>query len=245
VARSFAVAFIFASSLVFADPMIYVDEPEGCLQGAKYPCAVRILKNNYKLSSELATMWGSDGVSFVLGQGKELRVLDGELLLTTKVPVEIDQGLIRINGNGDLWLSKKGARIFVRNLLGDLNVRGTTGGFTDEISPGFEKWYEGINDQGKIEQGTLAAINASSFLPHWARMTALEKDQSREKIEAFKKSWKGSVVELSKFYQQVVERRLASQEETERQKEHRQMLEMQERQRLLQMFRKKQYLDQF
>jgi hypothetical protein len=236
---------LLVSSLSAAEPLAFVDEPDGCLQKAQYPCAVRILQAAYRINSEIATIWGSSGVAFILGKNKNLRLVDGEILLTTKKTLTLDEGLIQLQGSGDLWISKKGQRILARNLLGQLKVSDQNGKFFDDIPAGFQKWYDGLNHLGKIEQGTLAAIDAETFIPQWTKMNDLPREQALEKLEAFKKNWQGVVEEIAQFYQQIAERRIATIEEADQRRQQKQLLEMKEREKLRRLFRNKQYLDQF
>lgn len=223
-----------------AEPLVFVDEPAQCFVKEGYPCAVRSLEplrlqrgdDVYQFAAETSVVWLSvDDLRVLEGRiwieksaklslhmlGSDAITIDGEFLVTR----EKDQNLAIMNLNGSVKFPEKG---FLKS---------------EALPVGFQNWYGRRDTNGVVQRGVLRPIEVPSFVATWAKTGSATRVARGEKLKQYRELWKGNVEQSAELYKNIVERRIASQEDSRAALRRRQQKADEERARLRQMFREK------
>jgi hypothetical protein len=119
--------------------------------------------------------------------------------------------------------------------------RGATTGI--RIEPGFENWMSTVRGDGVAETGIPAALKFNTHLVRWARLFRGTKKDFEKQVRHFQKTWSEAVLETARFHHELASRKLAAQEERQKQQAKKQA-EVEARNRYLRgLFRQKNFLD--
>lgn len=222
------------------EPFTFVDEPAQCFVREGYPCAVRSLEplrlqrgdDIYQFAAETSVVWlSADDLRVLEGRiwieksanlslhilGSDVVAVDGEFLVTR----EKDQNLTIMNLNGSVQFPEKG---FLKS---------------EALPVGFQNWYGRRGTNGVVQRGVLRPIEVPAFIASWARTGSATRVARGEKLKQYRELWKGNVDQSAELYKNIVERRIASQEDSRAALRRRRQKADEERARLRQMFREK------
>ena len=238
--------FFFNLSVNASEPhsQSYVDEPIDCFAKQQFPCAVRFIKKAQRLQIGDGNYYGQKGTSLVFLEPQRLRLLEGVLFAVSDLGVTISGGVAEFQSKGESLIEKShSSKVEAMNFSGELKVKGVFHNLSEEIPVGLSKWYSGTNLNGSFEQGILGPIEPSRGLSLWRDLTFFSKQKAKNKIDAYKKTWKEGLEISSALYKEVVQRRIASSERRRLQKQKQIEFEQQERKKLIQLFRERNYLN--
>lgn len=238
---------IYAAALVLgvvaqahAEGFVYVDEPAGCFSKESYPCAVRALEalklerggDVYQFAADTSVVWI---------HADELRVLEGRFWIEKSTQLSLHlMGTDTVVVNGEfLVIREKDQNLVMMNLHGD--VKFPAKGFlkSEALPVGFQNWYGRRMTEGNVERGVVRPIDVPTFMAAWARSGVAAKSARLEKVKEYKELWKDNVDQSSELYKNIVDRRIASQEDSAEAERRRQKKAEEERAKLRQMFREK------
>jgi hypothetical protein len=220
-----------------------LQEPENCLVQENYPCAVKALQKD-SLSWQGLSLRLSQGTALLLYGDRQFRVITGKLGVSSLETATVHEASVQLLIQGDIWMEKKNKKqILVRNLQGRLRVmplhKPQNSEALQEIPPGFENWFSGMNSEGNLEQGTLQLISQKKFLEEWNRLYRLPRQQALEKANTYLNLWKDKNNEIAALYGLVAQRMVASLEAERERQLQQEILRRQERQKLLKIYREK------
>lgn len=232
---------LFLSLSLQAKSLSSIDLPKNCITKKIFPCALRAVKGMLKFEQ------GSE--SYQLGEFGSIRFTGpGQFqLLSGSLWIEKSQNLrlvvnpaLTMNINGEFFLEKqKNSILLVRNLNGSVSFTSAFLFKSESLPIGFENWYGTLTTQKEIHRGVLRPIEVLSFLKAWSPVAGLSAAETQKRVQFFKESWSENVESAANFYQEVVERRLASQEEQDQRIARRRQAELEEKKRLRQLYRQK------
>jgi len=219
-----------------------VDEPVSCLEKMNYPCAVRALSSG-SLNWEGNLLRLSVGTSVLLYGDRQFRLIAGTLGVNAEQPMTVHEATVQVEAQGDVWFEKpQKKQIFVKNLNGQIRIKvkqkaGVSSGPDQELPPGFENWYAGMNSEGRVEQGTLRPLDPKKVLKSWNRLYRYPRQEAETKVELYKELWRSAPEAVSKLYAESAQRMVASLE-AEKEREHQQQEARKlEKAKLLKMFK--------
>jgi hypothetical protein len=239
-----ALGLLLGLPAAHAEGLVYVDEPAGCFDRAAYPCAVRALEplklqrgdDVFQFAADTSVVWLSpDDLRVIEGRiwieksnklslrllGGDSVVMNGEFLITHQE----DQSLLVMNLNGSVQFPAKG---FLKS---------------EALPVGFQNWYGRRMTEGNVERGVVRPIEVATFVDSWARTGVSTKAARLDKVKLYKKLWRGNVDQSAVLYKDIVERRIASQEDAASARARREQKAQAEREKLRQMFREKNGLE--
>ena len=186
----------------------------------------------------------NQGSTLLLYGDRQFRVISGKLGVSSSETATVHEASVHLLIQGDIWMEKKNKKqILVRNLQGSVRVtplhKTQKVEALQEIPPGFENWFSGMNSEGNLEQGTLQLISQKKFLEDWNRLYRLPRQQALEKVNSYLSLWKDKNIEISALYGQVAQRMVASLEAERERQLQQEILRRQERQKLLKIYREK------
>lgn len=222
----------------------YVDLPEGCWQRQKFPCSLRAVRTLKKLKMKSSVLAMPADTSIKLVSASRLQLLTGYVWIQ-----EADSFEILIEGqvavlSGDVLVSKEDQRIVLQNMSGTVDFRSTRVFASEAVPVGFENWYSKPGPEGEISRGIANLFSVESVFKKIAPLMEGDKEQQVKNLSEFRKAWSGRAEMGAQFYQEVVQRRLAVAEEKRQKKADEKTRRDREDQRLRQMFRAKNYMDQ-
>ncbi len=190
-----------------------------------------------------------NAATFVLGEKSALRfiaddkiqVLSGSLWIEeAKDLAVVVHPQFGFSASGSLFLQKTAdGNIFVRNLEADIKFRSPFVFKGEALPAGFQNWYGRLNAQKQIDRGIFRPIEFASFLKAWLPMTHLSIAEAKGRVLVWKEQWSGALEASAHFYQEVVERRMASVELQDQQRAARQKAAQTEQNRIRQLYRQK------
>lgn len=228
----------------FAQDLFYVDEPVACYNKHEFPCAVRILQRSSLLEVSKVKIFAAPGSSVVFLNNGNLRLLEGNFFIDSEQEIKVEAGVVTTLVHGESLLQKEeNGKVTIANFTGENKVTGVFQKLSEPILPGLSKWYAGTNQKGELEQGVLSPLNPRVFLPTWRNLTVYPKAVAQEKLSHYKVTWKKSVELSAEFYKEIVELRLAAEDQKRVQREKRIQFEKDERMKLRQLFRERNNLN--
>ncbi len=192
-----------------------VDEPEKCFSQRIYPCSITSRDGNLKIVRDDLQINMSEDSVVTFEDERRLKILKGHLIFSSAHPVDMMvSSLLAFKVKGEIFAmieSPKTVRLYNLNAEIDF-IKGKL--FQSEVLPvGFENWYSGLNAHKQIDRGLIAPIERLSFLKKWGSVSLDSVAESRKKMKNYDKVWGDSVADASQFYQEVVERGIASENE--------------------------------
>jgi|GEM_PF-3504170 len=227
-----------------AESLMYVDEPAQCFAKEGYPCAVRSLEplrlqrgdDVYQFAAETSVVWLT---------ADDLRVLEGRIWIEKATQLSLHLlGTEAITLNGEFLVTReKNQNFVVMNLNGA--VQFPEKGFlkSEALPVGFQNWFGRRTTEGVVERGVLRPIEIPTFIATWAKTGSVARTARGEKLKQYRELWKGNVEQSAELYKNIVERRIASQDDTAATQRRRQMKAEEERAKLRKMFREKNNLE--
>lgn len=102
-------------------------------------------------------------------------------------------------------------RIYVVNHLGDLQVK-LRDGRVVQVPPGFEFWFSELGVDKHNLMGILRPVDMSEHIQLLARLWPSSSSELKKQISLYKNRWGNRNEIAAKFYQGLVERKIASAE---------------------------------
>lgn len=212
----------------------FVDQSEGCFARKSYPCALKVLKGNFRIERAGQVYVLDQGAAIVLRSESEIQLLEGQLWIekSSRLSLVINP-FFKPMVSGEFWLKKENDRTFISNLQGEFK----------SVPVGFENWYGGLSTEQKVDSGIIQPIPFETFASNWSRIYSGPKTAKLARLKAYRDQWKDSMSQGTEFYAKVIERSMASVENQNRRERKVILTREQERKALNELFRSKNYLD--
>lgn len=230
---------LFAGAKVFASEV--TDHPAQCFGKKIYPCSLRSLSGGLRFERA--------GMSYVLGSKSsikflmedQIQILEGSLWVENSKDLQIfAHPHFGFGVSGEVFLQKNtDGTLLVRNLGGEVQFKSPYLFKQEALPVGFQNWYGRLNSQKQIDRGVFRAIEVAAFLKAWIPMSNLSVAEAKGRVLVWKESWSRAVEMSAQFYQEVVERRVASLEELDQQRARRQKAARDEQNKIRQLYRQK------
>lgn len=222
-----------AAGLLFALPsMAYVDLPEGCWLKSQTleSCAVRAAKREWLQSPGGERLLLGAGSSVIRARGgEEWQVVAGQMWIETEKTVQIRYLQQTFQVQGESWWKRSSSQLKVQVFRGHVS---TAFGPVEEVVPsGFENWWE------SGARGVMKPVLADKVLREWNQWVRFPKAESKKRLEEYQSLWAGRVEQGSDLYQEIVNRRLASIENQEKEAEERRRQAESRQRQMREMFR--------
>lgn len=231
----------FAVSLRAAPALLFVDLPKNCFAGKVYPCSLRSTNGMLKFErgSESYQLGAQSAVRFL--KEDQVQLLTGSLWIEKSTSLQfIVNPEIKLTLDGDFFLEKqKESVVLVRNLNGVAGFQSRFLFKEESLPMGFENWYGTLTTQKQISRGVIRPIEALPFLKSWSPISGLSPAEVKKRVQFYRKNWSENIEVSTQFYQEVIERRLASQESLDQARVNRLKAASAEKSRIRQMYRQK------
>ena len=219
----------------------YVDFPEACFAQKKYPCTMKTI--SVPLQMEISEN------QYLLGQDSSLQFQSQDVvqLLKGKVYLNFQKNSeLRLNPNisvkfsGEVFLEKTSdAMMKMKNLNAQIEFESRHVFASEALPTGFENWYGPLAENGQILRGVMRPIDKESFISAWMPMVSLPVTETRRKMKQYLDLWSGAVEQSAQLYQEVAQRRLASDKEKIDREEQKQRKKDEEKDQLRRLYREK------
>lgn len=219
-----------------------LQEPANCVS-SKLACAVRTEPNEkfeWKFGDTTLTLDRSSGV---LRETTGLaRLIDGTVWVQTKskFTVRTEFGDVKLEGPGEVWVSRDDGRIVVSATSNDviLRPRGSKEDLLVEV--GNENWMGKVAAKtGEAETGLPTAIPLREHIERWARLYPGKVKDFRIAVRSFHGRWSSAADKAAALHRAEFERKIASVEaENARRAEAARKREIEDK-KLRDLFRKK------
>lgn len=234
-------SFLIIVTFSFLKANAYVDEPLGCLQAEKLPCAVRATfageKFHYKKREVQANWLAAKKASWVLDE-QGFKFISGQVWLQSSVQFSVRTNSVVTLANSELWLESVEERTKIANLSGDsLNLKLAATGEKQSLPVGFENWFSGLDSAGQVSHGVPKAVDKVQFFKDWAQKLRVSDSFAKEKIAEWKEQWKNIASLSSEIYSGAVKRAIAQQEQKELKEIQARERKREEQRKLRKMFR--------
>lgn len=235
----FSILSVLFLSAQAASPA-FVDSPAHCFAKKSYPCSVRVM-GSYLAFEREAQMYHLADRSAVLFLGpSEIQLMQGSLWVKDSKGLTVKVSpVFSFQVAGEIFLEKKGLDLFVRNLRSEIAFDSKLVFASEALPVGFENWYGPLDVSGQVSRGMIRPIAMNEFLKAWIPVSGASIAEIKKQTLHYKNDWKGALELSSQIYQQVVERRIASQEEKALRAAQKRRSQLDEQARLRQMFRQK------
>ena len=209
-----------------------VDEPKGCFQEAKFPCAIKSLKKSQFFVDETVLHLGKNSI-LVFYSKQSWRLLEGLFYFKTLNKNQIETNQVSFVANGELMISTDASKTEIYNTNAELTWAASD---KQRISPpvGFQNWYGYIGSA--LSEGVLEPIRWVNFVKKWAPFVGNEAE-AQKGISFYKEIWAGNTQQASEYYLSVTKRKIASEEKNQEEKRKRIRENQEENARLKQLFR--------
>lgn len=218
-----------------------VDNPVNCFAEKKYPCSLRSQTEGLKFERGSVVYVLGDKSSLKWISEDRIQLLQGRVWLQNAKDIAVmGHPQFEFSFSGEIFLQKQSdGNLLVRNLGANVQFH-SPGVFKEESLPvGFQNWYGRLNFQKQVDRGILRAIDVTAFIKTWIPMSNLSIAEAKGRVHEWKESWNSAVEASAQFYQEIVERRLASQIELDQRRADRQKAALDERSRIRQLYRQK------
>lgn len=226
----------------------YVDLPAGCFSKQKYPCSLRtsengliVEKKNYRIIMKPQTVltWNSDS---------EMRFVSGDVWLDSKEErLSLILGpLLAVDFSGQVAVGNQEDQGLVRlqNLSSDMSFKSQGLLASEAVPVGFENWYSVISSEKQIQRGVIKPIDKIAFFKNWMTVAVLSAAELKSRFKEFSLMWRGNVEQASRFYQKIIERRVANAEEEQENKKQELLRQKKQREKIRKLYRQKNYLEE-
>lgn len=217
--------------------------PQMCVLKKTFPCFVDTAHSSEYLPLQKMDVFLSSQSRIELISTTRVRLLQGKVLVRkkaeeTKVQVESSSGAWDIQDMA-MFLKSQDVRIRSLALQGSVVYHGKASGQSFLLSQGFENWYQGTSTDGLPWMGVMQPLNIGKLFPVLPK-SLFQHPQKTQWLAEWKKNILEAQSQASDFYQEQVERKIASQELAQRQFEQHQQRQLQEKNRILKIYRSKQ-----
>lgn len=213
---------LFTSSISFS-AVDYVELPEQCLAKKIFPCQLKAVSKELELEISGHRLVLEKNTMVEIRSNDQYRLLQGRVWFTPTKSAEGDRILIlhsnlKIKFDGEIFVEKVSPETHtVYNLDSNVQIQSELI-FQNEVLPiGFQNWYGALATTGQISRGIIRPIDKDLLVRIWTPMSGLSFAEASAKLRILVKSWEKNVDLAAGLYQQVIERRLASQSEKENQ----------------------------
>lgn len=243
---SFKAILLFLSMILFlaidetfSSPL--VDNPQKCYREQKFPCALVAADGNLMISKEGIEIRMRENSVLEFSSPSVIQILKGEAWLKSSrwLKLRMAPGL-ELQYKGDLLLSKStDGSVNILNLDAEIDFEKSHLFVNESLPIGFENWYSLMRNNSGIARGIIRPIDKARFVKDWSRYSLLSLAESRKILSHYEEIWAPAIDEAAQFYQEIVQRRLASIEEAETQERLRRKRVTDERAALRKMYRQK------
>lgn len=220
----------------------FVDSPSQCFFKKSYPCRIHVTGGflSFERSSQKFHLGDQSSLLF-LSEGK-IQLLQGELWVRDSRGLSIQVSpVFSMTSSGEIFLEKRSddQPLLVRNLQGEVKFDSPFVFANEALPRGFQNWYGALDANKQVSRGVIRPIALTDFLKVWAPLSGFSIAEIRKTTRVYQQAWGDTLAVSADFYQDIVERRIASQEAKESRLENRHRQSLKERERLRQMFRQK------
>lgn len=218
-----------------------VDLPRDCFSQRKFPCQIR------SSAGFLAFELGSQKYHLGPKSSMEIQSIDQISLLQGDLWVKDSMDLsfkispaLKMVLNGE-WLLRKApeARTQVFNLAGESKFISKFVFPSESVPTGFENWYGLMDSNGEVSRGVIRPIQITGFLKTWIPLSGLSMAEIRKATSVYRSQWGDSLEKSANLYREIVERRLASQEDRVRRSQEKRRQDESEKAQLRRMYRER------
>lgn len=193
-----------------------LQEPELCVKSDRV-CAVRT-ESNEKFE------WVSGDVTLTLDRSSAIlretptlaRLIDGTLWVRTKskFTVRTEFGDVKLQGPGEMWVSREGDRIVVSASANDV-IMSPRGAKEDVlVETGNQNWLSKVAFKtGEAESGLPTAIPLREHIERWARLYPGKVQEFRIAVRSFHGRWSSAAEKAATLHKVEFERKVASLEQ--------------------------------
>jgi hypothetical protein len=217
--------------------------PQMCVLKKIYPCFMDTAHSSEYLPLPKMDIFLSSKSRIEFISATRVRLLQGKVLVRKKT----EEAIVQVESSSGVWdiqemaMFLKSQDIHTRSLAlqGSVVYHGKAGGQNFLLSQGFENWYQGTSTDGLPWMGVMQPLNIGKLFPLLPKSLFLH-EQKTQWLSEWKKNILEAQTQASDFYQEQVERKIASQEDAQRQLEQHQHRQLQEKKRILKIYRSKQ-----
>lgn len=197
-----------------ASNQAYVDYPQSCLSEKKYPCTLKtagtalqmeISGSRYLVDQESSIQFHAAGL---------VQLLKGKAFFhfPERAEIRLNPHLL-VGAVGEVFIEKASdGSMKLKNLNAQIDFKSAYVFASEALPTGFENWYGPLAGNGQILRGVIKPIDKESFMTAWMPMSSLSVAEMRKKMKEYLDLWSGAVEQSAQFYQDVAQRRLASQQ---------------------------------
>ena len=223
-----------------ANPEV-VDSPSRCFSQRVYPCSLRVTGGLLSFEKDSQKYQLADQSSLEILSVSKIKILQGSLWVKEARELQVQVSpVLTLKINGEVFMQKTSDTVLsVRNLSGQVGFE-SPHVFSNEFLPiGFENWYGPLDSQGQVSRGVIKPISMTDFLKVWIPVSGLSFAEMKRATKEYKELWREALDQSTSFYKEIVERRIASQEEKEREAQRMREAQQKEQAKLRKMFREK------
>lgn len=223
----------------------YIDQPKNCFSLGKFPCSLLVQNSVLEIENggQIYKLDRHSVIEFM--NPSEVQILKGLILIRAKNEMSLKvSALFGLSFKGILMVNVDEvdqAKIF--NLNASIRFVGEEFFQNEELPSGYENWFSRLNTQKKVSRGIISPIQRENFVNLWGKVSGLSLAGNKKALKEFDENWRNVIEESSQFYQEVVQRSLASIEEKDEQKNQIKRKKAQERDWLKKMYRQKNGLE--
>jgi hypothetical protein len=219
----------------------FIDSPAQCFSKMTYPCSLRAVGNflSFERSSQAFHLNERSAILFL--SATEVQLLQGQVWIRDSSALEVKvTSALKISVTGEWFVEKlPDATTLFRNLNGEAKFQSKYVFKNESLPLGFQNWYGGLTTNGEIARGVIRPILLTDFLKVWIPVSGLSFAEAKKRTHEYREIWHLTLEQSSEFYQQVINRRLASQSESLQRTAQKQKAQAGERARLRQMYLEK------
>lgn len=234
------VSFLFVCSMAQAD-YGFVDSPEQCFVKHRYPCSLRVSQGFLSFERESQKYHLAEKSSLLFVSPSQVQLLQGRVWVQDSKSLRIKiSSALQMTISGEWFFEKQmDSTLLARNLSGEALFNSKFVFAHESLPLGFQNWFGPVDSTGQISRGVIRPIAVADFLRAWLPLTGLSVAESKKRSQNYKSLWAGNVEQSATLYKQVVQRRLASQQEKAQKKADQRAKRLAEQAELKKMFRQK------
>lgn len=235
--------FSLGFSSAWAGPE-FADSPAGCFSKNIYPCSLRVTGSFLSFEREFQKYHLGDGSAVLFLSADEIQLLQGVLWIreSKDLTVKVSPPL-RMRISGEHIFQKKGLDLHVFNVDGLVQFKSAFVFQSEALPKGFQNWYGQVDSSGQVSRGMIRPISMGDFLRAWMPVSGASLAEAKKMILHCKENWKDAVEISAGIYQEVAERRIASDQAKIRLSQEAKRRKLTEQAQLRQMYRSKNGLE--
>lgn len=211
-----------------------LQQPEACLQGQD-TCAVQVLKSGFHLTNKTQSFHATPGATVMRLSSTQWRLMKGSVWVE-KGALEVQSAYADMKAkHGQYWVLSQDDRVVIRNMDADLSVTMRDGKVV-QVPEGFEFWVAGVDSEGKTDYGMIRPIDMKEHLPLWNSLYVGTKENFKKEVERYKITWGDLAVKSAAIYKEIINRKIAADEASQKAQELRAKQKADEARRLRQMY---------